>query len=97
MLKEDEVKKIISEVMHPAINLSLVELGMVKDIVVEKGRVSMKLMIPFPNIPILDYLISSLKRPLEQIGADVDIEVKQMSEEEVQYFLNKERENWKGM
>ncbi len=97
MLKEDEVKKIISEVMHPAINLSLVELGMVKEIAVKEGHVSMSLMIPFPNIPILDYLISSLRKPLEQLGADVDIEVKQMTEEEVQYFLNKERENWKGM
>ena len=97
MLDRDEIDKIISKVMHPAVDLSLVELGMVKDISADGNKVSMRLILPFPNIPILDFLISSLKKPLEEKGAEVNVKIGQMDEQELQYFLKKERENWKGI
>ncbi len=95
-VSEDEVHKAISEVKHPAINRSLKDLGIVKDITVENNRVTITIAFPFANIPIADFLIRSLRMPIEKLGADVDIVTTIMNQEELQAFLKMEQEGWVG-
>ena len=96
MTKEDVLKK-ISDVMHPAINYSLVKLGIVKDIEVDGNTANVLFALPFPNIPILYDLIFSISQPIMDLGLEFKYETRIMTEEEKNEFLKLEAEAWKGL
>jgi metal-sulfur cluster biosynthetic enzyme len=85
--------------MHPAINRSLVDLGMAKDITMEHGRVTLTLALPFLDIPvsIKDYLVNSLRKVVTDLAAEIEIQITGMSQKELQAFLAMEQESWKGL
>ena len=95
-ISEQDVHKEVSEVMHPTINCSLLELGMVKNIEIINGIIKITMAFPFPNIPIEDYLINSVKEAIEAFDAEVEIETVIMTKEELQKFLALEKENWRS-
>ncbi len=87
----------ISKVNHPAINYSLLKLGIVKDIELNDDTVILTFAFPFPGIPIADKLISSITEPVEAMGLKLEYIVKIMKEEEKATFLKLEGEAWKGL
>ncbi len=91
----EDPKKIIEGIKHPEIDASLVELGMIKDIKVESKKVSLKVLFPFPFVPIKDMIIQSIRKPLENEGFEVDIEEGVMTDEERERFFKLEREKWR--
>ena len=96
ILKE-KLENAIANVMHPAINLSLTTLGIVKDVKISDEKVEVTYAFPFPNIPIADQLINSVKNPVTNLGVEFDYQVVIMTEEEKQKFLHLEASAWKGM
>ncbi len=96
MTKEDVINK-ISDVMHPAINYSLVKLGIVKDVIIENNSATVLFALPFPNIPILYDLIFSISQPVMDMGLEFKYETQIMTEEEKNRFLMLEAEAWKGL
>lgn len=95
-LSEKEIRKELSRVKHPAIDRSLVELGIVKNITFQGNQVEVTMALPFPNIPILDDLVDSLREPVEKIGGEFRVELTVMNEEERYAFLVMEKESWKA-
>jgi metal-sulfur cluster biosynthetic enzyme len=97
-ISEEDVHQAINQVMHPAINCTLVELGMVKDIALNDDEVTLTLALPFPTIPvsIKDYLVNSLHQAVMKLGAKIEVTVAEMNQEERLSFLAIEQENWKG-
>lgn len=93
----DDVSSSIKTVMHPAIAMSLFDLGMIRDIDLNDNKASLTLVLPFPGIPILDSLIGMLKGSVKGLDVELDITIGQMTQEEVQIFLAKEKEAWKGL
>ena len=49
------------------------ELGIVKNVSVNDANITVEFAFPFPNIPIKDDLIHSIKKPLEELGAKIEI------------------------
>ncbi|MCD6236632.1 MAG: DUF59 domain-containing protein [Thermoplasmata archaeon] len=96
-MNEEEVKEIIGQVMHPEIDASLMELGMIKDIKLEGNKVSLTMVFPFPGVPIREMLMESVRKPLEEQGLQVEINEAVMNQEELQNFFKMEQEKWKGM
>jgi metal-sulfur cluster biosynthetic enzyme len=96
-ISEKEVGKVISQVGHPAIDCTLVDLGIVKDWTVEGNRVKVLLAFPSLDIPIKDYIVGSVRDAIEKLGAKVEVELSVMSQEEIQRFIDMEREHWKGI
>jgi len=98
-ISEEDVHQAIGQVLHPEINRTLVELGMVKDIVLKDDEVTLTLALPFLAIPvsIKDYLVNSLRQAVMKLGAKVQIRVAEMNQEERLAFLAMEQENWKGL
>ena len=92
---EEDVHNKLKEIKHPFIDCTLTELGIVKNITVNDITVIATFALPFPNIPIKDQLISSVKTALEQLGAKVEIRTTIMTQEAVQNFLYLEKKNWK--
>lgn len=93
---EENVHRILAEIKHPAINRTLLDLGIIKSITVENNNVKVLLALPFPNIPIKEQLINSIQGPLSKQGFKVKIEETVMSEEELKRFLAMEQESWSG-
>ncbi|HDM10363.1 MAG TPA: DUF59 domain-containing protein [Desulfobacteraceae bacterium] len=93
----DEVLKVASQVMHPAIDRSLLDLGIVKDIEIANNTATVYFAFPFPNIPIADHLINSVQAPLENLGLKVEVQIRTMNDQERATFLSMEQEAWKGM
>lgn len=96
-MNEEKIREVLAKVKHPAIDCSLIDLGIVKDIKVEEDKVNITMAFPFPNIPIRYQLVRSVQEPLEKLGLDVEVKTTVMNQEELQNFLKKEGENWKGM
>jgi len=96
-ISQDDAKKVLSEVMHPEINYSLVDLGMINDAVIKENKISLTLKLPFLEIPIKDYLIQIIKETLMGLHKDLEVEVKldQMSQQERDKFMKKAKEGWK--
>jgi len=61
---------------------------------IHSPKVSMALL--FPNIPILDSLVDSLREPIEKFGGEFKVKLTEMNKEERQAFLAMEEEGWKG-
>ena len=95
-ISEDDVREMLKDVKHPAINRTLLELGIIKKITAENDNVHILLAFPFPNIPIKEHLISSIRGPLEEQDLRVEIETTVMDEEELHMFLVMEQKDWKG-
>lgn len=87
----------ISKIPHPAINLSLTELGIVQDIELYKNEVIVTFAFPFPNIPIADKLIASVNKAVENMGLQLQYIVRVMKKGEKEAFLKMEKEAWIGI
>ncbi len=95
MTKQDVLNE-LEKVGHPAINYSLIKLGIVNDVELNENKVSVVFAFPFPNIPIADTLVNSIERPVKSMGLDFDYKIRVMTEEERSRFLQLEAEAWKG-
>ncbi len=92
-----DINQALSKVMHPEIRYSLVDLGIIKEVVAEENMVSLILNLPFLEIPIKDYLIQIIKEALTNLDKDVKVEIKleQMNQRERDEFMKKAKEGWK--
>lgn len=97
-VSDEDVRQALVQVMHPEIDLSLVDLGMIKDVIFKCKAVTLSLVLPFLYIPIRDYLINSVKETVENLDADIEVEVKltEMNQEEREALMTKARKFWKG-
>ena len=98
-IPEEDVHKAIGHVVHPEINRTLVELGMVKDMTMKDNKVTLALVLPILGIPISvkDYLVNSLRQAVMKLGAKVEIRIAERNQEERLAFLAMEQESWKGL
>ena len=97
MITEKEVLQTLSAVMHPAINHSLLDLGIVKSVKLMDETVGLEFCFPFPNIPIADQLISSIEKPIQDLGLLCVYKETIMNEEEKARFMQMETQAWKGL
>jgi len=95
-ISEKDILDLLAKVKHPAINRTLRELGIIKDVSIKDNKVLITMALPFLNIPIIDQLVSSIKEPIEKLGVEVEVKQTVMSQEELQAFLKMEEDGWIG-
>lgn len=95
MATKEEIMQTLSSVKHPAINYSLIELGIIKDVSLEDKKAKVLIKLPFPNIPIKAMLINSIEEPILEMGLEFEYELQLMNEEEKQHFLFLETKGWR--
>ena len=97
-MNEEAIIQAIQRVQHPQINCSLVDLGMVQDILVSEDGVSLKLVLPFLGIPtvIREYMANNLQQAVAGSDAELEIQVAEMTPAQRQRFLTLEQQNWKA-
>jgi len=95
-ISEENVCKILADIKHPAIDRTVFNLWIIKSITTENNNVKILLAFPFPNIPIKEQLITSIREVLNKQGLGLEIETTVMDEGELHKFLTMEQEAWKG-
>jgi len=96
-LSQSEIEQSLSKIMHPEINYSLVDLGMIEDVIYKKDEVNLTLKLPFLQVPVKELLIQSIKEVLADLdeAIQVEINIEQMSQEERDKFARMAKEGWK--
>jgi len=94
-ISEKKVNELLTEIIHPEINYSLVDLGMIKGVVVKDNVVTLTLKLPFLEIPIKDLLINTIEEELKKNNVDVKINIVQMNQEERAKFMRMAQEGWR--
>jgi len=94
---QKDVQQALSKVMHPEINYSLVDLGMIKNLVYREKKVSLILKLPFLQVPVKDLVIENIKKTLADLDSSilVEINIEEMSQEERSNFTKMAKEGWK--
>lgn len=97
----ETIVQAVAGVEHPEIAMSLVDLGMVRDIAYDPDRnaASATLVIPFMGIPevVRNYMLNGLYEAMKQAGVEtVEFDIAQMTDEERQAFFVKEQTHWKA-
>jgi metal-sulfur cluster biosynthetic enzyme len=94
MADKNPVIEAISHVMHPAINCSLTELGIVRDLeIYGENTVIATFVFPFQKIPIKEKLIGSVEQVAKKMGCNLEYIVRYMNEDEKKRFLELETKN----
>ena len=95
---EEDIRQVVAEIKHPAIDRTLVDLGIVKEITVNGNKVLITMALPFPGIPtqVRDYLVNRVVEQIKKLDVEVEVDVTIMNQEELQAFLAMEQESWKG-
>jgi len=91
-----DLAQVITKVMHPYIDSSLTDLGIVTDIDLEDNVVSLVFAWPFPDIPIRDQLIQSIEQVVLDMGFNLEFTERIMTTAEKNDFLILEKKGWKG-
>ena len=91
------VEQALSKVMHPEINYSLVDLGMIKNVICEGKKVDLTLKLPFLQVPVKDLLITNIKKTLAELDSSIHVEIniEEMSQKERDNFTKMAKEGWK--
>jgi len=94
---QPDIEQALSKVMHPEINYSLVDMGMIDNVVCEEERIRLTLKLPFLNVPVKEFLIQGIKEALAGLdeALQVKLNLEEMSEEERDSFKKMAKEGWK--
>jgi len=100
MEKRDAILECINKVEHPEIAMSLLDLGIVRDIEFDPQDegVTLTLVLPFFGIPqaVRDYMVNSLAQSIRDAGGELkNVNLAQMTDEERQSFFQKENAKWR--
>ena len=98
-MNSDDLLELLAQIPHPAIDYSLVKLGILTDITFEQEKVNAVFAFPFPieKIPIADRIIQSVVITLENFNCSFAYKTRVMGEAEKENFLKLEHEAWRGL
>ncbi|MBW1659377.1 MAG: DUF59 domain-containing protein [Deltaproteobacteria bacterium] len=94
----EEVMKVIKKIEHPEIAATFHELGMVGNVEKVGDGIIVEIRVPFPNIPIKDYLAGMIRSEVNKSfpGVSVSFNFTVMTDDVRSQFLFLARQRWKG-
>ena len=77
MVTKKEVMKVLKECYDPEIPISIVDLGLIYDVKVEKGRVKIRMTLTAPTCPMSSFIVENVRNRVKEIKGvkSVDIEL----------------------
>lgn len=87
MITIEKIRKVLKKVIHPEFNKNLIELGMIRNIKIEKNKIIVVLVLPFLYVPIKEQLVKIIKQTIKK-NLDIIpiIEIKEMNQKEKKKF-----------
>lgn len=75
MITKDQVLQALNEVIDPEIGVSLVEMNLIKDVLIEGDKVKVKMTLTIPGCPLANQLVEDVKRKVESLEGVKEAEV----------------------
>jgi metal-sulfur cluster biosynthetic enzyme len=87
MISSKKIKDILKKAIHPEFNKTLIELGMIRNIKIEKNKIIVVLVLPFLYVPIREQLVKIIKYTIKK-NFDIipTIKIKEMNQKEKKKF-----------
>lgn len=87
MITIEKTKKVLKKAIHPEFNKTLIELGMIRNIKIEKNKIIVVLVLPFLYVPIREQLVKIIKQTIKK-NLDIIpiVEIKEMNQKEKKKF-----------
>lgn len=95
-ISEEEVLHTLGDIKHLAIDCTLIELGILKNILVKNNKVIVTFAFPFVGIPIKEFLVNSVREPIAKLGIKVEVKETIMTDKERENFLKLDGKHWTG-
>lgn len=76
MITKEQVMEALKEVIDPEIGVSLVEMNLIKDVLIEGDKVKVKMTLTTPGCPLANQLVGDVKRKVESLEGVKEAEVK---------------------
>ncbi len=94
----EKIKEVVGRMEHPEIAATFQELGMVGNVREAGDGIIIEVRVPFPNIPIKDYLAGMIRREVAKIAEEIPLsfDFTVMPDEVRSQFLLLARSRWKG-
>jgi metal-sulfur cluster biosynthetic enzyme len=67
MIAKDQVMQALKEVIDPEIGVSLVEMNLIKDVLIEGDKVKVKMTLTTPGCPLANQLVNDVKKKVESL------------------------------
>lgn len=74
-ITKKQVMEALKEVIDPEIGVSLVEMNLIRDILIEKDKVKIKMTLTTPGCPLASYLVGEVKKKVESINGVTQAQV----------------------
>jgi len=77
---EADIREALKEVIDPEVGINVVDLGLIKEIRMNGGRVEVKMVLTTPACPLADYLVEQVRRKAESVAGVETVEVTLLDE-----------------
>ena len=67
MVTEQEIRKALRRVIDPEIGINVVDLGMIREILVEEGEVEVRMVLTASGCPLADFLVEQVRSAAEGV------------------------------
>jgi len=75
-----DVRDALKELIDPEVGISIVELGLVREIGIENGDVEIRMVLTTPTCPLAGYLVEQIRRRLRSVAGVKRVEVTLLDE-----------------
>jgi len=75
MVSKEDVMKALRECYDPEIGISLVDLGLIYDIKVDKNKVHIRMTLTTPGCPMHSFMVQDVREKVKQIKGVKEVEV----------------------
>ena len=75
MVTKEDVMKTLRECYDPEIGISLVDLGLIYDVKVDKDKVHIKMTLTTPGCPMHSFMVQDVREKVKQIKGVKDVQV----------------------
>jgi serine O-acetyltransferase len=67
MTTEQKVREALRKVIDPEVGINVVDMGMIREVIVEGEAVEVKMVLTAPGCPLASYLVEQVKRAAEGV------------------------------
>lgn len=75
IITKKQVMKALKGVIDPEIGVSLVEMNLIKDVLIEGDKVKIKMTLTTPGCPLASYLVNEVKKKAENLAGVAQAQV----------------------
>lgn len=80
MATEEEIREALRPVIDPEIGMSVVDLGMIREVVIDGDRVEIKMVLTAPFCPLANFLTEQVRQAAEGVPGVKEVKVTLLQE-----------------